>query len=906
MPRPPAGAPSVSGLWSNDETRTIPSRFGVDCTSTVGTSHAHASREGFDLTRLSAGARAALVLMVAWFTVVGAGPAHASVPAFADQVRRSDAPATATASPELLRISQIQGSGATVAITGQVAVEAITTSLFERDDVLSGFFLQEEDADSDGDPETSEGIFVYCSTACPAGLSVGDSVAVVGTAGEFGGASQINASAGSVTVRSSGNDLPTPTAVMLPAPGSTRAEGTFENLEGMIVTFPGKLVVSEYYWLARYGELILTAGRRPYQFTHGHMPSATGYAAFLADLATRRIILDDSNGDQNDAIFGPEDEAYPYPSGGLSSTNRFRGGDSISGLGGVMHWAFDAWRIQPVLERFDYTFTADNPRPAAPADVGGRLKVAGFNVLNYFTTIDDGTPRCGPGGGVGCRGADSAAELGRQLDKIVAAMVAIDAHVFGVVELENNASASLAGLVAGLNAAAGLGTYAYIDTGALGSDVIKVGLIYRPAWVTPAGPHAIIDSSVDATFSDTKNRPALIQTFEEVTTGERFTVAVNHLKSKGSSCEELGDPDLRDGQGNCNGIRTAAAAALARYLATDPTASEDPDVLIIGDLNAYAREDPIRALEAAGYTDLIRRFVGTDAYGYLFDGQLGYLDYAMGSPSMLRQVTGVAGWYINADEPPLFDYNDDVRDPGERAYERESAALPIYEANAFRSSDHDPVIVGLQLGNPTADGGAPAGEAPVVETPFTDLGQASDAHRDDIRRIYGLGVTAGTSDTTFSPRTLLSLPQAASFLARLFRAVQGEDPPLAETPFTDLGEVSDAHRDDIRGLYGLGIIASEPFTSISSDACVARGRMATLLARFHAVVTGRLAPVVATPFTDLHGGDTAASGDIGRIYGLGLTEGTSGTTFSPDACTTRQQMASFMARAYRAATTAIR
>ena len=860
------------------------------------------------MTRLSGDARAALVLMVAWLVAACIGPVQAAGPALADQTRRSDTPATAAATPELLRISHVQGSGSTVAIEGPVTVEAIVTSLFERDDLLSGFFLQEEDADTDGDPATSEGIFVYCSAACPTGLAVGDQASVVGVAGEFGGASQINASAGSVSIRSSGNDLPAAVTLTLPASGSTRAEGTFENVEGMIVTFPGKLVVSEYYWLARYGELVLTHGSRPYQFTHQHTPSATGYAAFLADLATRRIILDDGSSDQDDAIFAPhgEDEAYPYPSGGLSTTNRFRGGDSISGLGGVMHWAFGAWRLQPVPERFDYTFTPDNPRPAAPADVGGRVKVAGFNVLNYFTTIDDGTPRCGPGGGVGCRGADSAAELGRQLDKIVAAMVAIDAHVFGVVEIENDASASLAGLVAGLNAAAGHDTYAYIDTGAIGSDVIKVGLIYRPAWVTPAGPHAIIDSSVDAAFVDTKNRPALIQTFEEVTTGERFTVAVNHLKSKGSSCEGLGDPDIRDGQGNCNGIRTAAAAALARYLATDPTASRDPDVLIIGDLNAYAREDPIRALETAGYTDLLSRFVGADAYGYVFDGQLGYLDHALASPSMLRQVTGVTGWYVNADEPPLFDYNDDVHDPGERGFERKSAALPIYEANAFRSSDHDPVIVGLQLGAPTADGRAPAGEAPVVETPFTDLGEASNAHRDDIRRIYGLGITAGTSATTFSPRLPVSLPQAASFLTGLFRAVQGEDPPLAEAPFTDLGDTPDAHRDDIRRLYGLGIIAGEPFTTGSSDTCVARSRVATLLARFHAVVTGSLAPVVATPFTDLDGGEAALRGDIGRIYGLGLTGGTSPTTFSPDACTTRQQMASFLARVYRAAMTASR
>lgn len=846
------------------------------------------------MIRRSSSLRAGLVLVAAWFVAAGTGPVQA---------------AGSSEAGDLLRISEVQGIGATVAIAGPVTVEAIVTSLFEDDDLLSGFFLQEEDADSDGDQATSEGIFVYCASGCPAGLAVGDRVTVEGAAGEFGGASQINATAGSVTIQSSGNDLPTATVVSLPAPDSTRAEGTFEHLEGMVVTFPEKLVVSEYYWLARYGELVLTAGSRPYQFTHQHAPSVTGYAAFLADLATRRIILDDGNTDQNDAINPPqgEDEAYPFPGGGLSNTDRFRGGDSIRGMTGVMHWAFDAWRVQPVPERFDYAFTADNPRPTAPPDVGGRLRVAGFNVLNYFTTIDDGTPRCGPDGGLGCRGANSDAELGRQRDKIVAAMIAIDAHVVGVVEIENNPSASLADLVAGLNAVAGAGGYAYVDTGAIGSDVIKVGLIYQPAWVMPAGPHAVIDSSVDAAFVDAKNRPGLIQTFEEVATGERFTVAVNHFKSKGSSCDELGDPDLRDGQGNCNGTRTAAAAALARYLATDPTSSGDPDILIIGDLNAYAKEDPIRALEAAGYTDLIRRFAGADAYGYLFDGQLGYLDYALAGPSLLRQVTRTAAWYINSDEPPLLDYNDAVLDAGEAAYERKSAALPIYEAGAFRSSDHDPVIVGLQLGrSATAGRPAPDGDAPVAETPFTDLGDASDAHRDNIRRIYGLGITVGTSDTTFSPALPVSLQQAASFLARLFRTLEGEDPPPVETPFVDLGGVSDVHRDNIRRVYGLGILAGAPVTTFSPDACVARGRMATLLARFYTVVTAGLVPMVATPFTDLDGGVTAPSGDIGRIFGLGITEGTSPTTYSPEACTTRQQMASFLARAYRAATTSIR
>jgi hypothetical protein len=81
----------------------------------------------------------------------------------------------------------------------------------------------------------------------------------------------------------------------------------------------------------------------------------------------------------------------------------------------------------------------------------------------------------------------------------------------------------------------------------------------------------------------------------------------------------------------------------------------------------------------------------------VFDGQLGYLDHALANSSMTPQVSEVAEWHINADEIPLFDYNDDVRDPGESSFEEESDVLPLYQPDAFRSSDHDPVIIGLDL-----------------------------------------------------------------------------------------------------------------------------------------------------------------------------------------------------------------
>jgi len=609
-------------------------------------------------------------------------------------------------------IHEIQGDGAASPCVGDaVTVTGVVTGLFERDDALDAFFLQEEDADADADPNTSEGIFVFCREDCPT-VAPGDQVTVSGDVVEFFGMTQIDAAFGNGTfvIDSTGNPLPTPVVLTLPAGTSTLDEATYETVEGMLVSFSDTLVVSEYFQLARFGQLVLTDEARPYQFTHTDAPDEAGYQAFLADLATRRIILDDDNNDQNDAISDGPDEAYYQAGGGLTTTNVVRGGDTIEDLTGVMHWSFagssntDAWRLRPVPQQFDYSFTQANPRPADPAPTGGSLEVASFNVLNLFTTIDDGSNSgCGPTGALGCRGAHSAAEFQRQLDKIVAALFEMDAEIVGLIEIENNADASLQAVVDALNAVAGAGTYDYIDTGTIGGDAIKVGLIYQPDLVTPVGDFAILDSAVDARFIDDKNRPMLTQTFDENATGARFTVSVNHLKSKGSGCG-VGD-DATDGSGNCDGTRTAAAEAIVDFLAGDPTGSGDPDHLVIGDLNAYKMERPITTLTDAGYVDLIESFEGPDAYSFVFDGQLGYLDHALANAAMAPQVTGVSEWHINADEVNVYDYNDDVEDPGEAFFERISETPPTYSPDAFRSSDHDPVIVGLDLTAPVTEVG---------------------------------------------------------------------------------------------------------------------------------------------------------------------------------------------------------
>ncbi len=562
-------------------------------------------------------------------------------------------------------IYNVQGNGlASPLVSTEVAIQGVVVGDFQNnaspdDGELNGFHVQDPLGDSDA--TTSDGIFVYA----PGGMDVsaGDEVRVRGSVSEYNGMTEITAS--QIWVCSSGNTVAA-TEISLPV----TSPDAFEAFEGMLVTFPQALYISEYFNFDRYGEMVLTSERHmtpTAEFEPG-APSIQAAQEFLLD----KITLDDGRTNQN------PDPAI-HPNGGIFDlTNLFRGGDTVTNVTGLMDYSFGLYRIQPI-QGADYT--PANPRTAQPEDVGGNLKVASFNVLNYFTTLNS-------------RGANTPEEFERQRNKIIAALSIIDADVVGLMEIENNTDA-ITDLVAGLNDANGAGTYAYVDTGVIGTDEIKVAFIYKPASVTLIGNYAILDSSVDPRFIDTRNRPALAQTFVDSETGGIFTVVVNHLKSKGSECE--GDPDLGDGAGNCNITRTLAAQALVDWLSTDPTGSGDDDFLIIGDLNSYDKEDPIDAIKAGpddilgtddDYTDMVFQFQGEYAYSYVFDGQLGYLDHALASAGLVGDITGVTDWHINADEPDLIDYDMTFKADAQDA---------LYAQDPYRSSDHDPVIIGLNV-----------------------------------------------------------------------------------------------------------------------------------------------------------------------------------------------------------------
>ncbi len=601
-------------------------------------------------------------------------------------------------------IGAIQGSGNASPLAGQVVdIEAVVTADFQPLPMLGGFFVQEPSGD--GDAATSDGIFVNDGGA---GLEVrtGDLVRVRGLVSENFNQTVLTAS--DKRVCTTGNALPAPVDVTFPLP----AVSFLERFEGMRVRFPQTLRVTDHFNLGRFNEVGLAWVPEPYtRLMTGTQVALPGAAAnAVRDLNNRsRILLDDASNRSYGAL--APGQTYPLTAGGLAALNPIRLGARVnadSPLVGVLGFDFNTYRVHPTAP---VTFDAANPRPAAPPRVGGRVKVASANVLNYFTTFNS-------------RGANNLAEFIRQRDKIIAGIQAMDAAIVVLGEIENNVNASLEDLVNDAGPSGPLGNslnkdqpgkWAYIDTGVTGTDLIRMAFLYQPALVEPVGAHKVLTNAIDPRTIDGLNRPPVAQTFRVPGAAaklQHFTVAANHFKSKGSAC--AGDPDLADGQDECNNTRISVAAALLDWLATnptnDPTPAEDRRVLIVGDLNSYSMEDPIRALTdpaffkpgsavaapnpKAVFTDLI-----PEGYSYLFNGESGALDHALANPALLRLITGAGEWHINADEPVVLDYNLDFGGNGSTQAKSEAQAAAYYSAGPFRTSDHDPLVIGF---NPLA------------------------------------------------------------------------------------------------------------------------------------------------------------------------------------------------------------
>lgn len=564
-------------------------------------------------------------------------------------------------SAEEVKINAVQGTGEKSPFEGKVVtVRGVVTADLRAQ--LGGVTLQSGAGDVDDNPQTSEGIFVKLGSGF--NPKVGDLATVTGTVVELKGVTTLDVVQ---KYEVSLSTTATPVELALPL-----AEGqTWECYESMLVTLSKPMVVTEMYNYGRYGSLQIAPEQRLFQPTNFMAPGPEAYALQGKYATTYSILLDDGNMKQNPS-------PLPFSINGEQPRN----GDRLNQLTGVVCFYGDSYQFNATAP---LVWERTNPRVPTPPAVGGTIQVASYNVLNFFNGNGQG------GGFPTDRGADSLQEFERQKAKIAAGIVALNADVVGLLEIENDGYdefSAVQELVNAINARIPFesGHYAFVrPESSVGTDAICNAMIYRPSKLEILGNVVTLN---EGAFKF--RRPSLIVSFITTTgtnkPGEAFTVAVNHFKSKSCGNSSGRNADANDGQSCYNDERVQAANLLVDFLKTNPTGIIDEDQIIIGDLNSYAQEDPIQVFRKAGFHEVLTElYGGQGAYSFTFQGRSGLLDYAILSSSAREKLTSAAVWHINSDEAPVLDYNLEYK------------SADLYDESPFRSSDHDPVIFGLQF-----------------------------------------------------------------------------------------------------------------------------------------------------------------------------------------------------------------
>lgn len=608
---------------------------------------------------------------------------------------------------EPVTIAEIQGTGGASPLVGTtVTTTGVVTAAYPTGG-RSGYVIQTAGTGGPlGTRTGSDAVFVY-SPATVASVETDDVVQVTGAVSERFGQTQLTVAATADLKVLDEPGTVEPLTGTWPATAAAR-----EAIESMLFLPTGDVTVSNTYSTNQYGEVGLATGTQPLlQWTEvADAQDAAAIQAVKDDNAARGVVLDD--GATTNFLSAANQGLEPSY---VSLTEPVRVGAAVTfDEPVVVSYLNDTWKLDPtapVSGTAGSPASFENTRTPAPEAVGGDVTVASFNVLNYFTTLGTATASCvaykdRAGDGVtvdeGCnqRGAWDAQDLQRQQDKIVAAINALDADVVGLLEIENSLKVdgvpdeALATLVGALNAAAGETRWAYVpSSGELPvvgeQDVITNAIIYQPAAVERRGPSRALGTLSTGNEPFGNAREPIAQAFEPVAGGEPLLVVVNHFKSKGSAGPLPGDADTGDGQGASNASRVAQATALRDWVPTIQGGVES--VALVGDFNSYTQEDPLQVLYAAGYADATEELAPGE-YSYSFSGLAGSLDHVLLNEAALDRATGADVWEINSPESIALEYS---------RYNYHGALY--YAPDAYRSSDHDPVVVGLAAGADAPD-----------------------------------------------------------------------------------------------------------------------------------------------------------------------------------------------------------
>lgn len=579
---------------------------------------------------------------------------------------------------------------------------------------LEGFTIQTPGTGGTWDPArtASDGLFVFMGKSSATMPSIGDCVVVKGKVAEYSGVKNATAATQSLTqllpqsiTAATDCDPVKPTEL-----SGVPTQDQMEALESMLVLPKDTWTITDNYKTNRYGTLSLTPGTEVLRTATDVVAPGAAAQAYEAENAAKTIDLDDaSTTDLTNFKQNGHKERYAYLANGAPA----RVGYHVTFTKPVvLESRFGSFVFQPTQmtagnpDRSPVTITGE--RPAAPS-VSGDTKVATFNVLNYFSDLGENEPGCKgyedrdhkyvTDKNCKLRGAWSSQAFANQQTKIVQAINTIDADVVALEEIENPVASgvsadrdgALKSLVNALNAAAGSEVWAYVpspSTVPANEDVIRIAFIYKKAKIAPVGDSVIYD---DPAYTGLARQP-LAQEFKPITDanheGKNFVVIANHFKSKGSApknlsgAEAAANTDNGDGQGNSNGVRVKQARALATFAQR----FNGTPTLLVGDFNAYTKEDPLKVLTDAGWT----HESGHGDSSYVYGGRSGSMDHVFANSAAHPLITEVKSWAVNAQESIAFEYS--------RA--NYNAYLAFDADNPYRASDHNPEIIGLNLITP--------------------------------------------------------------------------------------------------------------------------------------------------------------------------------------------------------------
>lgn len=615
-----------------------------------------------------------------------------------------------------------------------VTTRGVVTGVYPAEGSYSGFYIQTEGTGGDLDleeHETSEAIFVHSPWTVgdepgEAEVEIGDFVELTGDATiyEASGQKQISLFPGSdetphhelLVIEDEDFDPVLPAEIDFPETAEAR-----DSLLGMLIDPQGSYTVTDHYTLNRYGEIGIVAGEEPLFNPTTVVEPGEPAAELAAENSERLVYLDD--GATTD--FQNSDFGLPY----ITADDPVRIGAAVEFENPVIvHYDFGEYRLQPTSmlvgpEDSATPASFENTREGneTPAEPAADLRIAGFNVLNYFVHLGEDEEGCeyfedregNPTTADWCdvRGAWSTEAFERQEAKIVAAINAMDADMVALQEVENSGHFHPEGdrdyaharLVEALNEDLGEEVWDYVATpeevpALEDEDVIRNGYIYKPESLEVTDSWILFDEGIDelnpehfedldrdlADIYSNAREPFAVE-FQPVNGEEedRFIAIVNHFKSKSASGVEDDDPnaDQGDGQSPWNYDRIHQAQGVQAFADALVEATGTENVHLMGDFNSYENEDPLQVFFDQGYTNLSG---ATGDFSYMFQAAVGSLDHLISSPAAAESVAQTQIWPINAAEPIALEYS-----------RHNGNASDIFRLDPWRSSDHDPIVADI-------------------------------------------------------------------------------------------------------------------------------------------------------------------------------------------------------------------